>query len=366
VEIFVIKFEKKTLSGGIEINAGYVNDLWFFNYSHETTENQVIYEQASSNHYYKDVSFVNFTLRPAILFDTTISLWIVIEDSFFFRCTSYIYAGACYASFQGGGFVFNRVCAYWCYMTKANGEGQFAIIKPNSNMSCLFQHFSMSQCSPIANGFDGRNNIKVHNAVLNEKMSNLSRNKGNHNTLGYFINLQPGSSFKYCIMANNQGSESNMMYFQYQMMDFTIISYLYYIYNLFQNQGVHFYTYSRFLLENSVFSQNTHSLFFHTATTYYFIANKCLILHPSSSIDGNYPISKTSCNISIGDYESILPSYYYYSYLCLSEIQMFPEPTPPQSIPASPTECLYESPFLMKNMMILPITVSLLSFVISK
>jgi len=273
----------------------------------------------------------------------------VVEECSFDTCyvagSSYR-GGAIYFSCSSGGVALSKVCAYNCYMTSSSGvsnSGVFAYLLASSVDKIQLSLVTMNTCSSKTYMNNRFSSIYIQNSntyITNFNSSyNYLADKSGFELSSCIINVINFTTVASNISPNTYvvsltGGNSNQIH-----------SYL----NIVNNSSPYIiYSGVTNVLRLCVFTQNSGTLFQGA-----FSMKQCSIVHPVSSLGSYSSMDSSNCINNDLCLNSTHDIPHFASHYCITPTPAeTPSPTiieqgdlatPHQSIPLSPTNCIYES-----------------------
>jgi len=148
----------------------------------------------------------------AINIQSNYSIRVMFERCLFDHCIAFsntIGGGGIYFSATQGSICLSQVCGYDCYVNN-DKPGQFASLIVGASNNLVLTLLSMSQCAPISSLRNSAINLENGNQTFN----NLNISRGYTSLIaGMRIFGVICCNAKYCTMANNCASSSQLIYF---------------------------------------------------------------------------------------------------------------------------------------------------------
>ena len=295
--------------------------------------------------------FSTYTGEGGVIYHNVLSIYSVIESCFFFNCYATSHGGAIYLLVSNGACALQRICSFNC-STGSSRFGQFSHISVSSQLINKYKFMSILFCSP-----DTTVARDAGIYIFNGKQTISSSNFSNNNCRSYSSIQCSTAAFSeviYSIFQNNHVSSSATVYFNLgiglQSVNFS---------NFINNTGgssngvLHAITTTLFV-QDCVFSINRNVLF------------SGIINIIDSFIQHSFDLTTGSEAIMINnkDFEGTLYLTNFGTARCITPIPLptstpsqtnlggleitlcatnLPPPTPHQTIPNLPTECIYSA-----------------------
>ena len=307
------------------------------------------YQLPSSNFYLADCFFSSlyFVGSGGILNYNTDNVHLVVELCSFFNCSCSVDGGAIYFVSLSGAYVINKCCAKNC---RAGSEGHFAYLQGNSMKNGDILYSTLYFCSPDNTGtkyysirtFPGKIGIKNTNSSFCISSHGSSFYIANGSPFFFnYSNIENGYSTYHCLHIMEATSECKISTINF--INNTVTSASYAI--------IHSAIPLTFVFE-CVFYLNKGFLFngFLTCQLSWFEHNSGLTIGSNVMIISSIPFEFTYRLINFGTALCITPipppepTTSSINGLEITPcLTLYPNPTPPQSIPQPPTECLFPS-----------------------